>query len=87
VAIGTRSALIWHSPDLWVLRERGFAHENAYLEPEFPPIPLEITIRRLRRDLSDQRISEDYNILLGDLGHRVIRALAEKLQKLRKTAA
>jgi hypothetical protein len=44
-------------------------------------------IRRLRRDLSDQRISEDYNILLGDLGHRVIRALAEKLQKLRKTAA
>ena len=32
VAVGTRSAPIWHSPDLWVLRERGFAHENAYLE-------------------------------------------------------
>src|SRR6516164_8056577 len=44
-------------------------------------------IRRLRRDLSDQRISERYNILLGDLGYRVIRTLAEKLQKLRKTAA
>jgi hypothetical protein len=44
-------------------------------------------IRRLRRDLSDQRISERYNILLGNLGHRIIRALAEKLQKLRKTAA
>src|SRR6516164_6070723 len=41
----------------------------------------------LRRDLSDQRISESYNVLLGDLSHRVIRALAEKLQKLRKTAA
>jgi predicted RecB family nuclease len=23
---------IWRSPDLWVLRARGFAHENAYLE-------------------------------------------------------
>ena len=43
-------------------------------------------IRRLRRDLSDQRISERYNVLLGDLSHRVIRAPAEKLQKLRKTA-
>jgi len=32
VAVGTRSAPIWHSPDLWVLRERGFAHEKAYLE-------------------------------------------------------
>src|SRR6516164_3119431 len=41
----------------------------------------------LRRDLSDQRISESYNVLLGDLSHRVIRALAEKLQRLRKTAA
>jgi hypothetical protein len=48
---------------------------------------LEIMICRLRRDLSDQRISERYNVLLGDLSHRVIRALAEKLQKLRKTAA
>jgi hypothetical protein len=48
---------------------------------------LEIMICRLRRDLSDQRISERYNILLGNLCHRVIRALAEKPQKLRKTAA
>ena len=32
VALGTRSAPIWHSPDLWVLRERGFEHENAYLK-------------------------------------------------------
>ena len=32
VAVGTRSAPVWQSPDLWVLRERGFAHENAYLE-------------------------------------------------------
>ena len=48
---------------------------------------LEIMICRLPRDLSDQRISERYNVLLGDLSHRVIRALAEKLQKLRKTAA
>jgi uncharacterized protein len=32
VAIGARSAPVWQSPDLWVLRERGFAHENAYLE-------------------------------------------------------
>ena len=47
----------------------------------------EIMIRRLRRDLSDQGISERYNVLLGDLSHRVIQALAEKLQKLRKTAA
>jgi len=42
----------------------------------------EIMIRRLRRDLSDQPVSERYNILLGNLGHRVIRALAEKLQKV-----
>lgn len=32
VALGSKSAPIWQSPDLWVLRERGFAHENAYLE-------------------------------------------------------
>jgi hypothetical protein len=32
VALGTRSAPIWHSPNLWVLRERGFEHENAYLK-------------------------------------------------------
>jgi predicted RecB family nuclease len=31
VAVGTRSAPIWYAPDLWVLRERGLAHENAYL--------------------------------------------------------
>ena len=31
---------------------------------------LEIMIRRLRGDLSDQRISERDNILLGDLSHR-----------------
>ena len=32
VAVGARAAPIWHSPDLWVLRQRGFEHENAYLE-------------------------------------------------------
>ncbi|MBV9673348.1 MAG: TM0106 family RecB-like putative nuclease [Verrucomicrobia bacterium] len=31
-ALGTRSMPVWHSPDLHVMRERGFAHENAYLE-------------------------------------------------------
>jgi hypothetical protein len=44
-------------------------------------------IRRLRRDLSDQQISEGYDILLTDLGHRIVRVPAEKLQKLRKAAA
>ena len=32
VAVGTRSAPMWHSPDLWVLQERGFEHEKAYLK-------------------------------------------------------
>jgi predicted RecB family nuclease len=32
VALGTRDAPAWQSPDLQVLRERGMAHENAYLE-------------------------------------------------------
>jgi uncharacterized protein len=32
VAVGARSAPIWHSPDLWVLRQRGFEHEAAYLK-------------------------------------------------------
>ena len=32
VAVGTSSAPSWQSPDLCVLRERGFALENAYLE-------------------------------------------------------
>jgi hypothetical protein len=49
---------------------------------------LEIIIHhRLRRDWSGQPISEGCDVLLGDLRHRVIRALAEKPQKLRKTAA
>jgi hypothetical protein len=39
-------------------------------------------ICRLRRDLSDQRISEGNNVFLANLGHWVIRALAEKLQSL-----
>ena len=44
---------------------------------------LEIMIRRLRRDFSDQRISEGYNILLGDLGHPGIRALRMRFPLLR----
>src|SRR5262250_2119624 len=32
VAIGKRSAPNQRSPDLWVLQQRGFLHENAYLE-------------------------------------------------------
>jgi hypothetical protein len=48
---------------------------------------LEIMIRHLGSNLSDQRISERYDILFGNLGHQIIRALPEKLQKLRKTAA
>jgi len=32
VARGERSAPSWRSPDLWVLQERGLAHEKAYLE-------------------------------------------------------
>ena len=31
VAIGGRDAPEWQSPDLWVLQERGMAHEKAYL--------------------------------------------------------
>jgi predicted RecB family nuclease len=31
VAHGERSAPSWKSPDLWVLQERGIAHEKAYL--------------------------------------------------------
>ena len=41
----------------------------------------------LRGDLRDQRFSERYNVLLRDLGYRVTGAVAEKLQKLRKTGA
>jgi predicted RecB family nuclease len=32
VANGLRNAPQWQSPDLWVLQERGFAHEGAYLD-------------------------------------------------------
>jgi predicted RecB family nuclease len=32
VAVGGNSAPSWRSPDLWVLQERGFAHEKAYLD-------------------------------------------------------
>lgn len=31
VAVGARSAPIWRSPELWVLQERGRAHEDSYL--------------------------------------------------------
>jgi len=31
VVVGDKSAPSWRSPDLWVLQERGFAHEKAYL--------------------------------------------------------
>jgi hypothetical protein len=31
VALGERNAPSWKSPDLWVLQERGFEHEKAYL--------------------------------------------------------
>jgi hypothetical protein len=46
-----------------------------------------IMIRCFRGDLSEQRISEGYHVLLGDLGHRSTGAVAEKVQKLLKTAA
>jgi predicted RecB family nuclease len=32
VALGERNAPSWRSPDLWVLQERGFEHEKAYLD-------------------------------------------------------
>jgi predicted RecB family nuclease len=32
VAVGGRDAPSWKSPDLWVLQERGFEHEKAYLD-------------------------------------------------------
>ena len=32
VATGDRPAPTWHSPDAWVLQQRGMEHENAYLE-------------------------------------------------------
>ena len=32
VARGKRSAPAWHNPDLWVLQQRGFAHEESYLK-------------------------------------------------------
>ena len=32
VAVGSRSAPTWHSPDAQVLQERGMAHEDACLE-------------------------------------------------------
>ena len=32
VATRTRPAPAWHSPDAWVLEQRGMAHENAYIE-------------------------------------------------------
>ena len=32
LATRTRPAPIWHSPDAWVLQQRGLAHENAYIE-------------------------------------------------------
>jgi predicted RecB family nuclease len=32
VAAGLRNAPQWQSPDLWMLQERGFAHEGAYLD-------------------------------------------------------
>jgi hypothetical protein len=32
VAVGARPAPAWHSPDAWVLQQRGIAHENAYLQ-------------------------------------------------------
>jgi uncharacterized protein len=32
VAVGARPAPAWHSPDAWVLQERGIAHEKAYLQ-------------------------------------------------------
>jgi len=32
VAGGWRPAPTWHSPDAWVLQQRGIAHENAYIQ-------------------------------------------------------
>src|ERR1039458_1960288 len=32
VAVGARPAPTWHSPDAWVLQQRGIAHENAYVQ-------------------------------------------------------
>src|SRR5271168_2522405 len=52
VAIGGRDAPEWRSPDLWVLQERGMAHENAYLAH------LEsqgLSIANLRETVGDQK--------------------------------
>src|SRR5215207_10151134 len=32
ILAGLRSAPTWHSPDAWVLQQRGLEHENAYIE-------------------------------------------------------
>src|SRR5579862_8147337 len=31
IVTGSRSAPTWHSPDAWVLQQRGMEHEKAYL--------------------------------------------------------
>ena len=45
---------------------RPYSVSSGALKEQFER--LEIMIGRLRRDLSDQRISERYDVLLGDLG-------------------
>ena len=47
---------------------------------------LQIVIHGLCRDLTNQRMSESYDILFCDLADGFIRALTEKLQKLPETS-
>jgi len=55
VAIGSRNAPAWQSPDLWVLRERGMAHEDAYLAHLASQ---GLSIVNLRETVGDQRAIE-----------------------------
>ena len=55
VAGGVRNAQKWHSPDLWVLQERGLRHERAYiayLEAKG------LTVKDLRVTAADQMAAE-----------------------------
>jgi len=55
VAIGSRNAPTWQSPDLWVLRERGMAHEDAYLAHL---VSQGLSIANLRETVGDQQAIE-----------------------------
>jgi hypothetical protein len=73
VAVGARSVPSWYSPDLWVLRARGFEHENAYLEHLAAQGMSIVELRDIADD--EPAVAETYAAMQQGVGRRHERSI------------